>query len=125
VADADCCLTPIDVGALGRENDSSVFSNSSFGKAFISGDLNVPAMRNISGTSIRNPLYFVGDEAFSLKPNLMRPCPRRELDFAKTIFNGQISSTRRTIECAFGLLIKKFGIFQKAFETNVDVTELQ
>jgi hypothetical protein len=120
VADANCCFTLIDVGALGHENDS-VFSHSSFGKTFISGDLNVPAMRNIPGTSIRIPLYFVG-EAFPLKPSLMRPFTRRELCFMKTIFNGQLSNTRRTIECTFGLLTKKFGIFQKAFETNVDVS---
>jgi hypothetical protein len=86
VADADFCVTLFDVGAYGRENDSNVFSNSSFGKAFSSGDLNVPPMRNIPGTSISMPLYFVGDEAFPLKPNLMRPFPRRELDLAKTIF---------------------------------------
>ena len=39
VADANLCFTLIDIGAYGRENDSSVFSNSSFGKAFSSGDL--------------------------------------------------------------------------------------
>ena len=66
----------IDVGAYGRENDSSVFSNSSFGKALSSGDLNVPSMRNIPGTSINMPLYFTGDEAFPLKPNVMRPFQR-------------------------------------------------
>jgi len=80
-------------------------------------------MRNIPGTSISMPLYFVGDKAFPLKPNLMRPFPRREFNFVKTMFNGKLSSTRRTIECTFGLLTKKFGIFQKAFETNVEVTE--
>jgi hypothetical protein len=123
VADANFSFTLNDVGAYGRENGSSVFSNSSFGKAFSSGDLNVPPMRNIPATSISMTLYFVGDETFPLKPNLMRPFPRRELDFAKTIFNGKLSSTRRTIECAFGLLTTKFGIFQKAFETNVEMTE--
>jgi len=46
----------------------SVFSNSNFGKAFSPGDLNVPSIRNIPGTSISIPLYFVGDEAFPLKP---------------------------------------------------------
>jgi len=60
VADTNLCFTLIDVGAYGRENDSSVFNNSSFGKAFISGDLNVPPMRNIPGTSISMPLYFIG-----------------------------------------------------------------
>jgi len=63
VIDANCSFTMIDVGAYGRENDSSVFSNSSFGKAFSSGDLNVPPIRNIPGTSISIPLYNVGDVA--------------------------------------------------------------
>ena len=68
VADVNCCFTLIDIGAHGRENDNSVFSNSSFEKAFSSGDLNVPPIRNIPVTSISIPLYFVGDEAFPLKP---------------------------------------------------------
>jgi len=67
VADANCCFTLTDVGAHGREIDSSVFNNPNFGKAFSSGDLNVPPIRNIPGTSISIPLYFVGDEAFPLK----------------------------------------------------------
>jgi len=49
VADANCCFTLIDVGANGCENDSNVFSNSSFEKAFCSGDLNVTPIRNIPG----------------------------------------------------------------------------
>jgi hypothetical protein len=55
---------------------------------------------------------------------LMRPFPRWELDFAKTVFNGKLSSKRRTTERAFGLLTKMLGIFQKAFETNVEVTRV-
>lgn len=94
----------------------------SFGMALSSGDLKFPPMRNIPGTNLSIPLYFVEDEPFPLKPNLMRPFPRRELDSAKTIFSGQHSSARRTIECALDLLTKRFGIFQKAFETNVEVT---
>ena len=67
VVDASRCFTLIDIGAHGHANDNSVFSNSSFGKAFSSGDLNVSPIRNISGTSISIPLYFVWDEAFLLK----------------------------------------------------------
>ena len=65
-ADAICCFTLIDVGAHERDNDSSVFSNSSFGKAFSSGDLNVLPIINTPRTSINIPLYFVGDEDFPL-----------------------------------------------------------
>jgi hypothetical protein len=52
VADASFCFTLMDVGALGREKDSSVAGMSSFGTEFIYGDLNVTAMGNIQGTSI-------------------------------------------------------------------------
>jgi len=68
VVDANCCFTLIDVKAHGRENDSNFFRNSSSGKAFSSGDINVPPIWNIPGTSISIPLYYVGDEAFPLKP---------------------------------------------------------
>ena len=67
VAAANCC-TLIDVGAHGRENYSSVFRNSSFQMVFSSGELNVPPIINIPGTSISNTLYFEGDVAFPLKP---------------------------------------------------------
>ena len=68
LVDANVCFTLIDVRAHGRENDSSAFSNSSFGKAFSSGDLDVPPIRNIPGTSISITHYCVGDEAFPLEP---------------------------------------------------------
>jgi len=42
VGDANFCFTLIDAGAYRRENDSSVFSNSSFEKAFSSGELKCP-----------------------------------------------------------------------------------
>jgi len=56
VADANCCCTLIVVEAHGCENNSSVFSNSSFWKVFSSGDLNVPPISNIPGTRIGIPL---------------------------------------------------------------------
>ena len=68
VADANCCFTLIDVAANGGENDSSVLSNSSFGKAFSSGGLNVPPVTNTPCTNITITLYFVRDKAFPLKP---------------------------------------------------------
>jgi hypothetical protein len=55
VADACCCFTLIVVEAHGCEKNSSGFSNSNFGKVFSSGDLNVPPMSNIPGTSISIP----------------------------------------------------------------------
>jgi hypothetical protein len=67
VFDANCCFTLINEGTHGCESNSSVFSNSTFGKAFSSGDLNVLPIINIPGTSVSIPLYFVEDETFPQK----------------------------------------------------------
>jgi hypothetical protein len=66
------------------------------------------------------PLYLVGDEVSSLKTNLMRPYPRRDLDFAKKSYY-RLLRARRTVEYAFGILEKKF--VGRAIETAVYLVE--
>ena len=123
IADTNSNFIMIDVGAYGRNNDSSVFNESTMGKSFMSSRLNVPNPREMPGTDILMPFYLVGDEAFPLRNNLMRPYARRQLDYSKRIFNYRLSAARRTVECAFGILTKKFGIFQKPIATNVELAE--
>jgi hypothetical protein len=88
MADTNCCFVLTDVGAHGCENESSVFSNPSFGKEFNAGDLNAPPMINIPGTSISIALYFVREEAFPLKPNFM------------TAFQGETSISQKPYSMA-------------------------
>jgi len=107
------------MGAYCRENDSTVFVT--LEKAFSYGDLNIPPMRNIPGTTISFTLLVGRDEAFFLKPNLMRP------------FQGEISISQKPYSVAnflaqgeqlnalFGFLTKNFGIFRN-FGTSVEVT---
>jgi hypothetical protein len=101
----------IDVGGYGRDNDSKMFSEYSMGKAFSANKLNIPAQQKIGRTDIDMPFYLVGDE-FPLQQNLMRSFPRRQLDISKRIFNSRSSRARRTVECAFGVLVRKFGCLQ-------------
>jgi hypothetical protein len=58
------------------------------------------------------PYYFVADEAFPLKINLMRPYLRRMLTNKICIFNYRLSRVRKSVECAFGILNAKFKIFE-------------
>jgi hypothetical protein len=93
------------------------------GNAFFSGRLGIPNPREIQQTTIKIPFFYVGDEAFPLKPNLMRPYPRKDLDYSKRIFNYLITRARRTVECSFRMLTKKFGALQTAMETRVEIAE--
>jgi len=52
----------------------------------------------------KNPTVLCRYWSFPPEAKLYETSPRRELDFAKNIFNCQISSKRRTIECTFALL---------------------
>ncbi|XP_029340895.1 putative nuclease HARBI1 [Acyrthosiphon pisum] len=58
------------------------------------------------------PFVFVGDEAYHLQTNLMRPFPRRNLTNEKRIFNYRLSRARRIVECAFGILVKRFNVLE-------------
>ncbi|XP_017492643.1 PREDICTED: uncharacterized protein LOC108380760 [Rhagoletis zephyria] len=77
--DANYVFTYVDVGALGSQSDGGVLSRSAFGRKLLNGTLEVPCDTNLPGTSTNFPYYYVGDSAFPLKQNLMRPFPGRNL----------------------------------------------
>lgn len=81
IADANCSFTLIDVGTYGRNSDRTVFSYFNMGRSFLSGHLDIPQPSEILHTDIKVPIYLIGDEAFPLKPNIMRPYPRKDLDY--------------------------------------------
>ena len=103
----------MDIGDAGRQSDGGVFSKSNFGKAFDSGTLGIPKPRILPNTT-ENPLpyVFVGDEAFPLKTNMLRPYPGKNLDEKLAVFNYRLSRARRIIENSFGILAAWYALNQ-------------
>ncbi|GFQ97232.1 DDE Tnp4 domain-containing protein [Trichonephila clavata] len=102
----------VDIGAEGHNSDGGVFKNSIFGQSLEKGTLDLPCPVEIPGTTKMLPFLFIGDEAFPLKSNLMRPYPGVALSKDKAIFNYRLSRARRCVENAFGIMASRFRIFE-------------
>lgn len=103
----------VDVGANGRISDGRVLKNTIFWQKLSQNQLNIPDARELPGSNKMFPYVFVGDEAFQLLPNFMKPYNRAVLTDEKRIFNHRLSRARRIVENAFGILTSRFKIFQK------------
>lgn len=66
------------------------------------------------------PFVFIGDEAFPLMENFMRPYPRDGLNSEKRVFNYRLSRARRIVEATFGVLARKWYVYHKDFECKIE-----
>lgn len=87
--DATYRFTTIDVGSMGRFSDGNVFANCNLGKKLINNTLQLPLPKPLPGQNDDTPYVFVGDEAFPLFNNLMRPFPKRQItnNYENKVFN--------------------------------------
>lgn len=93
ICDASYNFTLVDIGAQGRCSDGGVFSNSDMGQALMQNALNFPPPKEIDAINGPIPYYAIGDEAFPLLVNLMRPFPgrgKRNLPLDESIFNYRL-----------------------------------
>lgn len=124
VVDARYRFIYIDVGAKGKENDSTVFSRSGFGKALNHGRLPIPLPKALPYSDTEVPHVFVGDEAFLLKENFMRTFPRYGgLSYEQKVFNYRLSRARRIVENAFGILTARFRILRGRLQASVTTVD--
>lgn len=125
VVDADYRFIAIDVGAYGKESDSSIFNDWTFGKKMAKNELNLPSPKALPHTDLPPlPYVFLGDEAFPLKTNFLRPYPRTNLNQQRRVFNYRLSRARRLVECTFGILSNKWRVFHTSMTIPPDFAVL-
>lgn len=112
--DSNYVFSAVDVGAYGSQSDGGILKQSGFGNQILQGNINIPKTRKLPGTNVEFPCFFIGDAAFPLRHNIMRPYPGRLLPKDKELFNKKLSSARVKIENAFGILTAKFRILRNS-----------
>lgn len=125
IVDANCKFIAIDVGSYGREGDAGIYLKSKMGKNINNNTFNIPPPQPLPGTNDTVPHVIVGDEAFALHENLMKPYPRQQSlnDSLKAVFNYRLSRARRTTENTFGILCGYFRIFFQPIATLPETTD--
>jgi len=106
----------VDAGMNGRVSDGGVMSHTEFGYLLEHCELQLPEPELLhEGDSIHVPYFFVADDAFAMNENLIKPYSAMDnnLDEEKMIFNYRLSRGRRVVENVFGILVSRFGVFQK------------
>ncbi|XP_049880389.1 uncharacterized protein LOC126376875 [Pectinophora gossypiella] len=110
----------VDIGAYGKESDSTIFHNTKLYDLLMRGDLPTPKSRPLPGFQEPVPYVFVGDEAFSISNNVMRPYSGKHLSVKQRVFNYRLSRARRYVECTFGILANKWRIFHRPINVSYD-----
>ena len=109
-------MPKLDYGQYERVSEAGVFQNSVIFNLLDRDPLNMPKEYfKISISNEQRPFVIVGDEAFPLKTYLMRPFAARTLNEHRRFYNYRHSRARRRVECAIGIMTKKFEVFQRPF----------
>ncbi|XP_050297897.1 uncharacterized protein LOC126750304 [Anthonomus grandis grandis] len=121
IASANYQLIAVDIGSSGRFSDGGIFADSPIGRRLKTNSFNFPEPSLMENYNEYNfPFVLVGDEAFPLMVNLMRPFPRRSLNKENRVFNYRLSRARRVIENTFGILAARFRIYKRPLECKLE-----
>lgn len=121
VVDAHYKFIYVDVGCNGRISDGGVFRNCSLYQKLEERSLYLPEEVPLPNREMKVPYCFVADDAFAMKPYILKPYPHRDQPAPNRIFNYRISRARRMVENAFGIVANKFRVLRKPFHLQPNV----
>lgn len=105
------------IGARGSEHDSSAFKATKLYETLV--DLAFQADGKTHCNEFNIPFYIIGDSAFGSSPFLVVPFDNTLPGSAEDAFNFIHSSSRISVECAFGEIDSRWGIFWRPLRTNL------
>lgn len=123
IADAEYKLRYIDVGRNGRFSDGGVFNRCTFGQAMDTNQLCLPPPKALPNRELPVPHVLVADDAFAMRPNILKPYSQRGLIMVQRVFNYRLSRARRIIENVFGIMSARFRVLRTPIHLDADKTK--
>lgn len=95
-------------------------------ESFVKNMFDISGMQCLPGTEVMLPLVVIGNDAYPLKNNLMKPYPFRATQICpeKGYFNERLKQARVPVDCAFEILSEKWKIFNMPFSLRIEETKL-
>ncbi|XP_035012375.1 putative nuclease HARBI1 [Hippoglossus stenolepis] len=116
--DAHHRFTMVDIASYDCENEKRIFRISRFGSRLVHKTLGLPQPVALPGSGTKLPHVFLGDAAFPLHENLMRPYSGVNLDDAQKTYNSRHSRALKVIENTFDILVARWKILDRSIEYN-------
>lgn len=107
-------------GTNGRVSDGGILKETDLYWSLENKNLKIPPPQILPQVDYELPFVFIGDEAFPLMDNLMKPYGKHNSGHDEHIFNYRLSRARRVVENAFGILATRFRVFLQPLNINVD-----
>lgn len=101
----------VNVGCNGRISDGGVIANTKFYQLLTKGKLRLPPPEKVDNGNKELAYVFIGDEAFALRSDFLKPYSAVSLDHSRRIYNYRLSRARRVVENAFGILSNRFRVY--------------
>lgn len=119
VVDVNLRFLFVDIGAYGKDCDSSILQNTEFWKKMVRGELNIPEARPITPEMrLKVPYVFVADSAFAINENILKEFSNNNMSVRQRVFNYRLHRARQYVEGAFGILANKWRIFHRPLNVS-------
>ena len=111
VVSADYKFLWVDTSGDGSASDAQVYNQSDLRAALEAGDIiGWPAPDPLPHDTEDVPYFLIGDDAFALRTEMMKPFSNRDLSHDERIYNYRLSRARRVVENAFGIMVNRFQV---------------
>ena len=108
IVDGDYKFVWAHVGANGSSSDCDIYNNSDLEPALRECTIGFPNPEPFAHDDRDMPYFIVADDAFPLRPYMVKPFSHQYLSHDERIFNYRCSRARRVVENGFGILANWF-----------------